>query len=54
MPGQLQKFLMKFMKTLYEEFETDKSKRVESKEVSEELKKEKEMLRISSRERTSA
>ena len=30
---------------LYEEFETDKSKRVESKEVSEELKKEKEMLR---------
>ena len=31
---------------LYEEFETDKSKRVESKEVSEELKKEKEMLRL--------
>jgi len=31
---------------LYDEFETDKSKRVESKEVSEELKKEKEMLRL--------
>lgn len=31
---------------LYNEFETDKSKRVESKEVSEELKKEKEMLRL--------
>lgn len=31
---------------LYEEFETDKSKRVESKEVSEELRKEKEMLRL--------
>jgi translation initiation factor IF-2 len=31
---------------LYEEFETDKSKRAESKEVTEELRKEKEMLRL--------